>query len=109
LEEEVQKVEVRPKDYSLDKVDHEVTLTNLSKLKKKTEEKIKSIISKEEINRLLGKSPKLIGKVRSVLDKIDDISVLEDGRVIHNYLRLSQPTPDYKKLKYKLRRRIKLK
>jgi hypothetical protein len=42
-----------------------------------------------DVNQLLGKSPKLIGKVQSMFDKIDDVIVNEDGSVAHNILKLS--------------------
>jgi hypothetical protein len=66
-------------------------------------------MSKMEIDRLLGKTPKLLGKIRSILDKIDDIKVLEDGRVKHNYLRVSMKTPDLKKLRKKYKKLIEKK
>jgi len=37
---------------------------------------------------MLGKSPKLIGKVKSQLDKLDDISIENDGSVTHKILRV---------------------
>ena len=41
----------------------------------------------ESIASILGKTPKLIGKVKSQLDKIDDITINKDGTVTHNLLR----------------------
>ena len=41
----------------------------------------------ESIASILGKTPKLIGKVKSQLDKIDDITINKDGTVTHNLLK----------------------
>jgi hypothetical protein len=39
------------------------------------------------VDQLLGKTPKLLGKVKSELDKIDDVTIASNGDVIHNVLR----------------------
>ena len=51
----------------------------------------------EEINEMLGKSPKLLNRVMSEIDKIDNILILEDGRVKHRMMRTTKPNPHYKK------------
>ena len=48
-------------------------------------------VTKAAIDILLGKSPKLIGKVKSYFDKLDDITVSENGSVAHNLLKCNQP------------------
>ena len=44
--------------------------------------------SKKYINKLLHKTPKLVGKIQSKIDKIDDIVIMRDGSVIHNILKV---------------------
>lgn len=39
---------------------------------------------------VLGKSPKLVGKIQSQIDKIDDITIKADGSVEHNILRVTK-------------------
>jgi len=39
------------------------------------------------INELLGKTPKLLNKVKSQIDYIDDIKIKDDGTVVHNVFR----------------------
>jgi len=34
----------------------------------------------------LGKAPKLVGKIQSKIDKIDDIVIQDDGTVVHKIL-----------------------
>ena len=41
----------------------------------------------DSLNEILGKSPKLIGKIRSQIDKVDDIEIRPDGTVVHKILR----------------------
>jgi len=36
---------------------------------------------------LLGKTPKLINKVKSQIDYIDDIKIKDDGTIVHNVFR----------------------
>ena len=42
------------------------------------------------MNELLGKSPKLVGKINSKIDKIDDIIIRQDGTVVHNILKVHE-------------------
>ena len=55
-----------------------------------TEEDYAVETTKVSIDQLLGKSPKLIGKIKSFQDKIDDIRVLPSGNVVHNILRVTK-------------------
>ena len=64
-------------------------------------------LSQDEINKIMNKTPKLIGKVRSIQDKIDDITIREDGTVVHNYLRVSKSNTEYRIQKKRLKRHIK--
>ena len=41
----------------------------------------------ENLLQILGKSPKLVGKIQSQIDKIDAITINADGSVIHKILR----------------------
>lgn len=50
-----------------------------------------------DINALLKKTPKLIGKVQSMNDKIDSITLREDGTVVHNILRLAERNRNYRR------------
>ena len=38
---------------------------------------------------MFNKSPKLVGKIKSVIDKIDDVDVKPDGTVVHKWLRVT--------------------
>ena len=62
-------------------------------------------IEKDSIESKLGKTPKLLGKIRSQIDKIDDIEIRPDGSVVHKILR-TYIKPD-KKIPKKQRKNIK--
>ena len=57
-----------------------------------------SEFTKASIAALLGKTPKLIGKINSMIDKIDDISIANDGTVTHNILRITKKLKKTQKL-----------
>ena len=50
-----------------------------------------------DLNKILKKSPKLVGKVMSQIDKIDDVRINSDGTVTHNWLRYVQRSSVSKK------------
>lgn len=54
-------------------------------------EEVETEIEKVDSTKLFGKSTKLEGKVQSKLDKLDDITILEDGSVRHNVLKQLEP------------------
>ena len=47
---------------------------------------------------MLDKSPKLVGKINSKLDKIDDIVIRKDGTVVHNILKVHERVTERKRL-----------
>ena len=44
-------------------------------------------LDQQRINEVLFKTPKKINKIKSIVDKMDDITIHEDGRVVHNILK----------------------
>mmetsp|Transcript_11159 Transcript_11159/g.18744 ORF Transcript_11159/g.18744 Transcript_11159/m.18744 type:complete len:113 (+) Transcript_11159:359-697(+) len=88
-------------DYELEKADHEAALKNLDGPKRTPREEVlrrrgnrnklflQSAMEKER------RSPKMIGKIKSIQDKIDQVKVKPDGTVEHLILKKSHRTYCY--------------
>jgi peptide-methionine (R)-S-oxide reductase len=48
-----------------------------------------------------------VGKVKSIVDKIDDVTVLPNGQVRHNLLRVARRNKDYRKEQRRFKVQIK--
>mmetsp|Transcript_32426 Transcript_32426/g.49605 ORF Transcript_32426/g.49605 Transcript_32426/m.49605 type:complete len:262 (-) Transcript_32426:264-1049(-) len=63
--------------------------------------------TKAEIEALIGKPSKMLNKVMSQQDKIDDIHILSDGKVVHNTLKNCVVNKKYKKQMSRYKKNLK--